>query len=132
MFKVQQGDNSKENAIESIREKIVFSGKVGYVLAIYMDNLIPDWKNAWTVQKEGEFDTNLIFNCREFKKEENYKKMLKKNEDVDDFGNKGYYLMHKDYQMVLVYSYQSEDQIQKIKDSIPFYKDSFKSFIVSF
>jgi hypothetical protein len=57
------------------------------------------------VQKEGEFDTNLIFNCREFKKEENYKKMLKKNEDVDDFGNKGYYLMHKDYQMVLVYSY---------------------------
>ncbi len=97
MFKVQQGGISKENAIEIIREKIVFSAKVGYVLAVYMDNQVPDWKNMWTVQKDGEFDTNLIFNCKEFKKEENYKKMLKLNENVDDFGNVGYYLMHKDY-----------------------------------
>ena len=62
-----------------------------------MDNQIPDWKNVWTINQVGEFDTNLIFNCKDFKKDENYKKMLKKNEDIDDFGNKGYYLMHKDY-----------------------------------
>ncbi len=59
----------------------------------------------------GRIFSNLIFNCKDFKKDENYKKMLIKNEDVDEFGYKGFYLLTINYLMVLVYSYESDDQI---------------------
>ena len=55
-----------------------------------------------------------------------------KEEDEDAQGNKGIYLMKKDFQLCLIYSFKSEKEILEVLTKIPHYNASFNIFIVSF
>ena len=88
-MRINKGSQTKEGAIEIIREAVMWAAKVGDTLAVNMDLFIPDWKEDFTHKGEGGpcsgmFDTDLIFDFQRFRKYENYKKILKKEEDVDD------------------------------------------------
>ena len=78
---------SKEEALEELRRKCVYSMKSGDNFVMYMDKMALDFKTDMCHKEE--FPTDLIFNFAEFRKKENYKKILRGDEDQDLFGNKG-------------------------------------------
>ena len=96
IMKVQAQSRTKEEAVNVIREGIMWAAKVGTPIAINFEGYNIDLKDEWNLP-DALFDTNLIFDSKTFRENENYKKILKPEEDVDDQGNKGYYLMKKDY-----------------------------------
>ena len=106
-----------------------------------MDNQQPDFTNEYSQQVDqsdptrhyqGVFDADFIFQFKKFRENENYKAILMKEEDEDAQGNKGIYLMKKDFQLCLIYSFKSEKEILEVLTKIPHYNASFNIFIVSF
>ena len=127
-MKVQTGNKTKEQVVEVIREGIMWAAKVGDTLAVNMDSFNPDFKTEWNFPEE-KFDTHLLFNSKEFRENENFKKMLKENEDVDNDGNKGYYFIKPDYQLALIYNYESDAHIGEVLANLPC-PEGFEVFII--
>ena len=113
-----------------IREGIMWAGKVGDTLAVNFEGYNIDFKNDWNFP-DAHFDTSLVFNPKVFKEDENYKKMLLPEEDVDDQGNKGYYRLRKDYQLCLIFNYVSDDNIRAVMSAIPNADESFEVYVIN-
>ena len=70
---------SKEDAIERLRKTCVFAMKYGDNMVMFIDKTAPDFKTNFT--HKTEFPTDMMFNFEEFRKKENYKKLLRGDED---------------------------------------------------
>ena len=73
------GKNTKEEVIEKLRRSLVYCMKSGDVLVLYIDKLAPDFKN--NISHKDDFPTDQIFKFLDFRKPENYKKLLRNEED---------------------------------------------------
>ena len=129
IMKINKGSQTKDGAIEVLREGLMWAAKIGDTFAVNMDLFIPDWKNDFTY-KDGLFNTDLIFDFKRFRKDENYKAILQKEEDIDDQNNVGCYFMNMDFQIVFIYSFQGDDHMQKVIASIPHFESSWKAFVI--
>ena len=76
---------------------------------------------------------NLIFDRAAFTDGENYKAILKDEEDVDDNGNKGMYRMKKDFSIVILHNMSDPDCddeiVQMLLDEIFNIKDFQKMYV---
>ena len=80
---------SAEEDFELLRKSIVYAQKVGDNLVLFVDEMAPDFKTKMTHKED--FPTDKIFNFGEWRKKDNYKSILRGDEDEDMMGNKGFY-----------------------------------------
>ena len=96
---VTLGRKQKSDAMEVLRKGLIYAMKYGDTLCIHVDKTVPDFKSMWT---SDEFPTADIFNFEEFHKRVNYLKVVSEEENIDIYGNKGMYVMHKDFRLVIL------------------------------
>ena len=80
------GKKTHEEVKERFRKMIINTMKSGDNLAIFVDMSIPDFKAEFY---DPEYVHPDIFDQELMDKKDNYKSMLRPDEDVDGFGNKG-------------------------------------------
>ncbi len=79
-----------------------------------------------------DFPVDLVFNFNEWRKEENYKKIVRPDEDVDLMGNKRCYYMHKDFDIIVLQENEDDPETkEELKKKLPHLNTSFDIFIVS-
>ena len=89
---IAMGKMSKEEAIEQLRKGLVYAMRTGDRYVLYCGNIAPDFKELFN--DPVNFPTDKIFDMKEWRKEENYKKIVRPDEDHDLMQNKNCYIMH--------------------------------------
>ena len=72
----------------------------GDTLVLHSSKIVPDYKEKFYDKKT--FPSDKIFDFQEWRKKENYKSILTEDEDVDNFGNKGFFDMNDDFTIVML------------------------------
>ena len=67
---------------------------------LYCGSISPDFKSA--LNDPVNFPTDKIFDINEWKKEENYKKIVREDEDHDLMGNKKCYWMNEKFDLIIL------------------------------
>ena len=70
-MKVQIGNKTAKEAVEVIREAVMWGGKFGDAVAINMDHFKPDFKGEFNFEGDDEvkFSPNLIFDFQLYRKD---------------------------------------------------------------
>ena len=126
------GRTTKEEAVETIRKSLIYCMRSGERLVLQCGKGIPDFsKNKLASDAFPLMD--MIFNFTEWRKEENYKKIVKPEEDHDLMGNKKCYYMNDDFDIIILQ--ENEDNDEEIKEEVraaigPNLKTSFDILLV--
>ncbi len=107
---------TKEEVNERFRKMIVNTMKSGDNLAIFVDSSIPNFKEEFTDATCVHPD---IFDLEVMDKKENYKTMVREEEDVDNFGNKGWYEKKDDWIISVVTVASIEDEGATAMKNLP-------------
>lgn len=110
---ISLGRNSKEEAVEQIRKSLVYCMRAGERLVLQCGKGVVDFREKFGGDVL-QWDT--IFNFKEWRKEENYKKIVKAEEDHDLMGNKKCYLMNNDFDIIVLS--ENEDNDQDVKNGV--------------
>ena len=104
-----------------MRKALVYAMRIGDRLVLHCGKYSIDFINNFT--DPVNFPTDLIFNYHEWRKEENYKKVVRTSEDVDLIGNKKCYFMHDNFDLVIVHDVEGateeNDSREEVKKLIP-------------
>lgn len=98
---IDLGRITKAEAIEEMRKSLVYAMRVGDRFVLNCGKYSIDFITYFT--DPANFPTDLIFNYHEWRKEDNYKKVVRTSEDVDILGNLKCYLMHDEFDIVIVH-----------------------------
>ena len=79
------GEKTLDDVKEKIRSHLMYAMKSGNVLVIFIDKIMGKFEDYY----DEKFLPKEIFDPLEIVKPEIYKKILKEEEDVDNFGNQG-------------------------------------------
>jgi hypothetical protein len=116
-----------------VRKALVYAMRIGDRLVLNMGRYSIDFINEFTCPVN--FPTNLIFNFKEWRKEENYKRIVRQEEDVDLLGNKKCYFMNDNFTIIILHDIKdvldTDDKREEVKEKIPHYNDHFDTFFVS-
>ena len=107
---MELGKQTREEAMEQLRQYIVKHAKHGAIAAVNMTTHVPDWKEP-LAEQDDTFDVNLIFDFQKLRKDKNYLKILKEGENTGEDGNVGYYFIKEEFQLVLIYSYKDDEHM---------------------
>ena len=77
--------------------------KTGDTLAIYLENLAPDFKTEWKDDKV--WPINEISDFDEWREDEKYMKIVNDKENVGLTGDKGNYILQESHTMVFLSKY---------------------------
>ncbi|KAL4446163.1 hypothetical protein ABPG74_021702 [Tetrahymena malaccensis] len=101
LIKEQTNTQNREKSVESARKQVVFSLKAGGTLVFFVDSMLVDLQNFF---KESQFfSPSQLFVPEEVQKDTYYvQKLLKDEENVDGFGNKGGYYPKKEFAAVIL------------------------------
>ena len=127
MLSVQVGKKTKEEAIEFIRKGVVYAMRLGDTICLNLDNLVPDFKTEWT--DEDELPMDEICDFEHWRKEENYIKIVKPNENHDLLQNKNMFTMKEDFSVCFLSVYRSDEDMLRVYENIP-HSDQMQVFIV--
>ena len=116
VIQVRMNACTVEDATEELRRHLVYSMKAGDLFVINSDKLEPDYDTEWNTSK---FPSHKVFDFAAWRDKSNYKSVLTDDEDVDNFGNKGWYEMKDDFQMALLSNESDDEHIQKFLSKIP-------------
>jgi hypothetical protein len=105
------GKITKDQAIETLRKALVYCMRSGDRLVLYVGSLSPDFKTNFN--DSVNFPTDLIFNFAEWRKEENYKKIVREDEDHDLMGNLRCFYMNEKFDIILLQDNEEDDQEAK-------------------
>ena len=95
------GKYTKEEALEQIRRGLVYSMRSGDRLVLFCGNIAPDFKKEMT-SDAANFPAEVVFNFNEWRKEENYKKIVRDEEDHDLMGNKKMFWMSEKFDLIIL------------------------------
>ena len=112
------GKFTKEEAIEKIRKGLVYSMRSGDRLVLFCGNIAPDFKNELT-SDASNFPAEVVFNFNEWRKEANYKKIVRADEDHDLMGNKNMFWMSEKFNMIILQNDEDEETRQELLERIP-------------
>ena len=111
------GYRTQEQALEVLRRALVYSMRIGDIFCINCDNLNIDFNDVWTHPEVFPMDEVSEFD--EWRENDNYMKVVKPEENVDLIGNKKCYIMDKNFTMVFLYKYTSDEDMVRIVNNIP-------------
>ena len=106
------GKQTKEEGLETLRKGLIYTMRSGDKLVYYIGNISPDFKSGLTGD-DSTFPTEKIFNFAEWRKEENYKKIVREEEDHDLMGNKKCYWMNDKFTMVILAEDEGDEEAKK-------------------
>ena len=110
------GKKTLEEVKEKFRKMIIGTMKRGDNLAIFVDMQIPDFKNEFF---DPEYVHPDIFDQEVMDKKENYKSMLRKEDDVDDYGLSGGFYKRDDWMISIVTRASVEEEGANAKKFLP-------------
>ncbi|KAL4492531.1 hypothetical protein ABPG72_007644 [Tetrahymena utriculariae] len=101
LIKEQTNTQNREKSVESARKQVVYSLKAGGTMVFFVDSMLVDLQNFF---KEAQFfSPSQLFVPAEVQKDTYYvQKLLKEEENVDGFGNKGGYYPKKEFASVIL------------------------------
>ena len=120
VVQVAMGAAQPDDVVEEWRRSYVYAMKSGDTCVFHMDKVAPDFLNKY---KGTMFPVPAIFDKAEITKKPVYKSMLKSAEDVDNFGNRGWFEMDEKFQVALLSSLTPEE-LDDYKDRVPLEKCS--------
>lgn len=91
--------------------------RIGDTFAINCDNLNMNFIDEW--QHPEIFPLDEITDFDEWREHDNYLKVVKPDENHDLIGNKKCYMMDKNFTMVFLYRYTSDEDMVRIVENIP-------------
>eukprot|EP00347_Sterkiella_histriomuscorum_P002379 403368382 len=112
------GKYTKDEAIEQIRKGLVYAMRTGDRLVLYCGNIAPDFKEGLSSDAQN-FPSELVFNFAEWRKEANYKKIVREDEDHDLMGNKKCFWMNDKFNLIVLQNDDDEETRQELIDRIP-------------
>ena len=98
---------TEEDIGETLRAKMVSAMRIGKLLIICVGEEMPDF-DKYKVPDSFGITWDDVFNWGEFRKKENYMKLLKDNENYDKFVNKGMFEMDKEFNVAFMSRYVKE------------------------
>ena len=101
---ISLGKITKDEAIEQLRKGLVYSMRAGDRYVLNCGKHAIDFINEFN--DPVNFPTQLIFDYDEWRKEENYKRIVRPEEDVDLLGNKKCYFMNDKFDLIIVHNLQ--------------------------
>ena len=101
--------------VEGWRKLFVTAMKVGTTCVLNIDKTAPDFLTKFNSEM---FPVPTIFHKEEITKKEVYITMVKEDENVDSFGNKGWFEQKEKFKLAVL-SGRSADSIADYKDKIP-------------
>ena len=115
MLAKTMGKKTLEEVKERFRKFILNTMKSGDNLAIFVDMSIPDFKEFY----DPKFVHPDVFDRAVMDKKENYSSMLREDEDVDTFGNKGGFYKKDDWIISIVTRGSVEEEGENAKKYLP-------------
>ena len=100
----------------------------GNTCVIYIDSLVPDFKATYNTG-QSDFPADKVFDFTELQKEDVYMQMVREEENYSLTGDKGNYMMSRDFKLVILATYVSDERCQEVIDNIPGGEECMK-FIV--
>ena len=95
---LRMGHCKVPEVLEQARRLLVTSMK-GSTYCLHVDKLVPDFNGEF---KSGSFPLGEILDHNTWISNNNYKKIVKEDENVDAFGNQGNYMISDEYRIAIV------------------------------
>ena len=122
------GKITKADAIETLRKALVHCMRCGDRLVLQCGRLAIDFKETFDGGPDN-FPVDMIFNFKEWRKEENYKKVVRPDEDHDLMMNKKCYYINKDFDIIVLQENEDDEEAKaELKLKLPHLQDSFDIF----
>ena len=86
--------------------------KSGDTLVLFIDKIAPKFKADYN--DNSTFPSDKVFDFQNWRKTENYKKIVTADEDQDNFGNKGRFEMSDDFTLVVLSTQTDEEEVQNV------------------
>ena len=121
---------TNEDVGEYVRKQFVHAMRQGERLCLDIDKSVPDWA---AYNKEGTFDADMFFNMDEFKKEDNYMKYVRENENHGIGGvNPGFgYTRSPDFCCIIRSGVSEEETLNEQIAKIPNFYSDFHHVVIS-
>ncbi|EAS04093.1 hypothetical protein TTHERM_00532150 (macronuclear) [Tetrahymena thermophila SB210] len=129
LIKEQTNTQNREKSVETARKQVVYSLKAGGTLVFFVDSMLVDLPNFF---KEAQFfSPSQLFVPEEVQKDTYYvQKLLKEEENVDGFGNKGGYYPKKEFAATIL-SKTSDMEPDELIKKLNMPADLFDCIIIS-
>ena len=115
---VAMGKKEKKEACEALRSMLVHSMNYGDRFAIFLDKMAPDFKSEYNFAPD-HWPSDEIFDFPKWRQPECHMKIVKDDENESPQKIKGKFEMKENFQMIILASYTSDEDMQKVVASIP-------------
>lgn len=112
------GRHTQADAIEGVRKGLIYCMRSGDRLVLFVGNIAPDFKTVFT-SDDKNFPSDCVFNFPEWRKEANYKKIVRDDEDHDLMGNKKCFWMNEKFNIIILQQDDDEETRQELLQRIP-------------
>ena len=120
MMKVMMRKQSIETTLDTLRRGLVGAMKTGKMFVINMEAMMPDFHNEYTSGKNKKlFPTQDIFDPDYWIIDEINTQIVKPEENTSLTGDKGNFSIHKDFTLIFLAKYTSEEDCLKLLKCIP-------------
>jgi len=92
--------------------------RAGKIMAVDCKDFELDFVNTYTAG-ETDYPTATVFNFEEWRKKDNYMKVVRENENHNEMGNKNTYMMNPDFSIALLSQMATEEEFNAFKAKIP-------------
>ena len=113
---ISLGRITKDEAIETLRRALVYCMRIGDRLVLHCGRYGIDFRTEFN--DPVNFPTELIFNFDEWRKEENYKRIVRTEEDVDLIGNKKCYFLNDNFGIIIVQDIQGITEADDMREDL--------------
>lgn len=110
---------NKDELFELLRSGIAATMRIGMPMVIYLGKMLPDFEEEYN-STDDIWPSQKIFNYLEWTKKENYFKVLREWEMIDQWGNKNTYKRLEKFRFIILAEYESDEKSQEVVDRIPF------------
>lgn len=117
VLKCQLGLQTRTAALETLRQALVYSMRIGDCFVINVDKTAPDFNSKFT--HDEIFPTDEVFDWGLWRADDTYMKVVKEEEDHDLLGNKKMYTLLPKFQMCILATYDTDEHICQVCDAVP-------------
>ena len=98
---------TKDHVLEELRKAAVAAMKNGNLLVIDVGNLTPDFINDFT-GADSDFNSHLVFDWDAIRDRNNHIKMVREEENMDIFGDKGNFACKPTFNVMILAKFRDE------------------------
>ncbi len=124
------GKKTINENLEDLRKRLVTSMRLGSMYVLDCGALIPDFNQTFTTSESSIFPTDTIFQFDLFRKYETYMQLVRDDENFDIMESPNTYCMAKDFNIIFLAKYQSDEKCETLLANIPHSEKMMKIIVV--